>query len=111
MKHVRKSFQKHASGSLDVGEDPPALRLLCDVPTILLFPLLDIGKEAITILFGLDVCDVPKDVSELLGIRPLGIGATPLQSLSLDVDQTPLDSDARPQCLKHPYRLRVAVYS
>lgn len=109
MKHIRKSFQKHATRSFDVRKDSAALGLCLNQTPILFFPFNNASEKSISVLHCANPRYLDKDVSESSGISALRVASTPAEALALDVNQAPLDRNIWPQLLEYLDSLRIAV--
>lgn len=110
MEHIRQSSQKHASGSLYVTEDLAGLRPTANLQTIFGFPFPDGHKKPAPLSLTLNRGHLKKDFSQLSSIRRLGECPAPRQPLPLDVDETALDRDTRPELVQNVYHVGVTVH-
>ncbi len=109
MEHIRQGSDQHASGTLDVAEDVSSFWPGTQLGAILTFPIGDKLQEPVTVPW----CTYGGHAAEYLpqpaGIRRLGRGSTPGQSLSLNVDQTSLNDRSRPELMDKLHDIRVTI--
>lgn len=111
MKHIGKSFEKHAARSFDVRKYSAALGSCLNQTPILFFPFNDASEKSVSFLCRTDPGHLDKDVSESLSISALRVASAPAEALALDMDQAPLDYNIWPQLPEHLDCLRIAVNS
>ncbi len=109
MEHIRQGSYQHASSALDVAEYVASFRPGTQLGAIFAFPIGDKPQEPVAV----PRCTYGGYVAEYLpqpaGIRSLGRGATPGQSLSLNVDQTSLNDRSRPELMDKLHDVRVTI--
>jgi hypothetical protein len=73
------------------------------------FPIAKLRDEMIPVRSRMDGHDLEKKSPEMFGVGAFRVASTPHQSLSLDVYQTALNQNSRPQTPQDPYHVKVAI--
>lgn len=109
MKHIRQSPQEHTTCSFNVTEDMTSFMPGADLRAVRCFPSRDQSKKGITLGYGIDFGYRQENLPEIPGIIGSGRHPAPGQPLTLDMDQTTLDSHFGPDILKRPDYMRVPI--
>lgn len=70
---------------------------------------MQVRDEGVSLAIGTDGHDFEEKRSEVFRIGPFGVAPTPHQALSLDVHQTALNQDSRPQQAHDPDEMAITV--
>jgi len=109
MEHIRQSSQKHTSSSLNVTKHVTFFTPVIYQNTEIRFPLGECSKEVVPIYQSFDFSNLKEKLSQVSGVSGPGRYPTPGQSLSLDMNQTTLQYNTRPQLPEHFHHLRITV--
>jgi len=109
MEHIWQSSQKHTPSPFDVAKDRTNFRSVAQARAIRVFPGLEKREELVPVFCGADAGDFEKDLPKLPGVCGLGVAAAPGQSLPLDMDQTSLHHDIRPEFTENLHHLGITV--
>lgn len=110
MEHIRQSSQKHASGTFDITKYSTSLRPMIHLISVFTFPVHDNIKKFIAIGLAGDRGYLEKNGSQFPGIACLGKCPAPGQSLPLNMDETTLDGNIRPELVQYTNHLWIAIY-
>src|SRR5918995_267199 len=109
MEHVRQSTKQHAAGSFEVTKNPAFLRWTSNVSSMAAFPIAQLRGEMIPVRNCMNGHDLEKKSPKMFGVGAFRVASTPHQSLSLDVYQTALNQNSRPQRAQDPHHVKVAI--
>ncbi len=109
VKHIGKSGQQHASGSFEIAKNATSLGFHGDATPVTILPMMNLGKEAVTFVRGMDSCHLQKDFPQVFGIGSFGGSSAPTEALSLNVHQTTLNDDRWPKLAQCPGEMGVPV--
>jgi len=109
VKHIWQSSENHTSGSFDITENVAGLTPTAYLRAIFTLPVSYRAKKHVSVCRGSNLGNLEEDLSEPPGISSFRRGATPGQALPLNVNQTSLYHDIRPELSDNPYHLRVTV--
>jgi len=110
-KHIGKGSEKHTARSFEVAENPASFRELSNALAVAIFPFEYLRTQPLFVKLGFDVGNLEENLSEFYGIGPFRFLATPHQTLTLNVNETALDSNGWPEFFKGANHLRIAVNS
>jgi hypothetical protein len=111
MEHIRQSSDKHTPGSFNVAENVAGFRPGVYYGSVSVFPFSKESKEHIAFILGVDTGDTKEDLPELPSVSGFRLIPAPRQSLALNVDQTALDYNARPQEPNSFHQMWIAINS
>lgn len=73
-------------------------------------PVLHLSHEPVPVCDGVDRHDLAKQSPEVLRIPAFGLSATPTEPLAVNMDETALNADRRPQAASQAEQVGVAVH-
>ena len=109
VKHMGKRMDDQAAGAFEIAEYVTTFGREIDCPAVLLFPVDELIDPPIAVDGCADGTELPKQVSQVQGIRSLGTLAAPGHSLALNMYQTALQGDSRPLRAQVTQQLRISV--
>lgn len=109
MEHIGQSSQEHAPGPFDIAEYLAPLRPVAYLGAVPAFPVVDEPKEIVSVSLGANLGYLEEDLSQLSGIRGLGVAPAPGQPLTLDMYETALDRHIGPELPEDLHHTGVAI--
>lgn len=97
VKHVRQGGQQQAASALEITEDPSRLGGPRQPRPVPVLPVMHLSHEPVPVCDGVDRHDLAKQSPEVLRIPAFGLSATPTEPLAVNMDETALNADRRPQ--------------
>lgn len=110
MKHVRQGLEQHTAGTDEIAEHPATFGTVNKTLAVTTFPLGNSVEEHVALLVRTDGRDVEKKFPEMFGIGTRGMATAPHEALTLDMDQTSLNEDRRPEGGQKTDHLGIAIH-